>query len=118
MKRFFDWLNQKLLESDNSEFINVILTPGEKDAADWAIEPMEDSKDELFGADAILPRIEGNILVLHKNKDIIEDLIYRLSVQVRDMFDGIPKDHEDYDANFIKSSKTLVSKLKKIEHLF
>lgn len=76
MKKFQDWLSNKLLES------------------------------------------EGNILVLHKNKDVLEDLVYRLSVQVKDMFEGIPKDHEDYDPIFIKSSKSLANKLNKIAILF
>lgn len=110
MKTFNEWL----LENINEGFVNIALNPAEKDAADWALDALEDSKDELFGEDAILPRIEGNFLVIHKNKDIIEDLIYRLTIQVRDMFDSIPKDHEDYDANFIKASKSLANKLKKI----
>lgn len=104
----------ELFESDNSEFIKIALTPAEKDAADWAIDPMEDSKDELFGEDAILPRIEGNFLVLHKNKDVLEDLIYRLTEQAKDMYRKIPKDHEHYDAVFIKAGKSLAKKLKKI----
>lgn len=110
MKTFNEWL----IENSNNEFVRLILTPAEKDAANWALDAMEESKDELFETDAILPKIEGNVLIVHKNKDVIEDMIYRLTIQVRDMFETIPKDHEDYDASFIKASRTLSNKLKKI----
>lgn len=110
MKTFNEWL----IENNNEEFVRLTLSPEEVDAAEWALDPMTDSKEELFGDDAILPELKGNVLVLHKNKDVLEDLIYRLTIQVRDMFETIPKDHEDYDASFIKASKSLANKLKKI----
>lgn len=109
MKKFSEWIK----ESANST-VSIALTPAEINAADWALEAMEDSKEELFGDDAILPRIENNKLIIHVNKDVLEDMIYRLTTQATDMFRGIPKGHEDYDESFLKASKSLSNKLKKI----
>jgi len=110
MKRFKEWL----VENSNNEEVRLTLSPSEVDAAEWALDPMEDSKEELFGDDVILPELKGNILIVYKNKEVLEDLIYRLTHQVKNMFEKIPKDHEDYDESFIKASKTLSNKLKKI----
>lgn len=113
LESFSEWLKNRLNENENL-FFNIRISLGEKDAADWALEAMEEAKEELFGEEVDLPKIEGDFLFIPKNKDVIEDMLYRLTTQVNDMFKLIPKDHEDYDADFIKSSKTLSNKLKKL----
>lgn len=63
------------INENNENFVTIKLTDGEKDAADWALEAMIESKDELFDEDAILPEIKDNTLIVFKNKDVIEDML-------------------------------------------
>jgi len=74
--------------------VKVLITPGQRDWADWAIDPMFDywcTEDGAYerGGELVdsewLPYVRGTHLVLPLHGEIIADLLYRLEVQAPDV---------------------------------
>lgn len=75
----------------------IPMTAGEKNWAEWAIDPMRDywcDEEEAYARDgdiydeSQIPRIEGNSLILSDVLEINEDLLYRLEEQSWDVTDS------------------------------
>jgi hypothetical protein len=69
---------------------HITLTKAMREWAEWAVDAMADLSDEeregLHGsADAPLPEIDGAVLMLPDCAAVIEDLLYRLEEQARDV---------------------------------
>jgi hypothetical protein len=90
----------------------VKMTPKQREWAEWAIDPMEDYWEELVrdGSETHippLPEVEGNILKLPKNQDVIEDFLYRLEDQAQDM------SYSEGDFGGARSARGLANKIRK-----
>lgn len=75
---------------DNPGPHKIKLTKGEKEAAAWAIDPMEEFWQEQVSEGEVdemppLPVIEGSELVLPDHEDVIDDFLYRIEDQLADM---------------------------------
>ena len=93
-----DWYKQA------QNIVQIQMTPAELDWADWAIGPMseywttedgaydrgdfETDKDGPIYEEYQLPKIQGNILFIFPNEEMIEDLLYRLEDQALTVSDA------------------------------
>jgi len=72
----------------------IPMTRGERDWAEWAIGGMPDypeGREEMYGRDvpdSEMPRIEGMELIVPADPEVLDDLLYRLEEQARDVAAG------------------------------
>ena len=99
--------------------MEIKLTPSQADYIEWALSPMED----FFGTEDMIemvgrefgpedfPKLMNNILTLPDptHKEIMEDLLYRLDTQVRDMARSEPPEIERAATRVVNN---LIAKLK------
>ena len=75
--------------TSNSE-IKIKMTQAEKEWALWAIDAMPDYFEELVREGEIermppLPKVEGNVLILPNDSDVLDDFLYRIREQAPDV---------------------------------
>lgn len=106
----------------NSNILNIILTPAEKEWADWAIDPMYDHWCTKEGAwdregeileENIIPIVQNNNLLIPNNSEIIEDLLYRLEQQAYDVCETDSSSEQQKIARY-RSAKNLANKIRNI----
>ena len=90
--------------------IAVELTPAQKSHAEWALDPMtdvvrEDDLEDRWYEEADLPTIEGSRLIFPRPSLAVDDMLYRLTEQLRQMAEQA---HERYPL----SAETLARKIK------
>jgi len=70
----------------------ISMTPAQKDQAEWALDPMGDfatdgEADERLYGEGDLPTIDGAVLTFPRPSVAVDDILYRLTEQLRDMAD-------------------------------
>lgn len=94
---------------------SITLTRGEKAHAEWALVPMaelvsEQASDpepwdgERWYFETDLPRLEAGRMVFPKASMVVDDMLYRLTEQLRDMADGAGE-------RYPRSAQTLADKI-------
>lgn len=82
--------NEEPKEMRSNSEIKIKMTPAEKRWALWAIDAMPDYFEELVREGEIervppLPKVEGNVLVLPNDSDVLDDFLYRIGEQAPDV---------------------------------